>query len=130
MSIFFRAARAIFLSIEPAKIYWVGKGGKSKFFSLDNTLSIIRGQFATDNSPVKPFIIHYFPEHNLQAIFPSEQFRKYGTPQNAGCYVNLKNMEEQVDLEFPNVDELENFLIIIEHLHSTITVGAEGKLET
>jgi hypothetical protein len=54
-----RAARSIFLSVEtPQRLYWVGKGGKSKTFQLDSTLLINRGQFATGTTPVRALTRH------------------------------------------------------------------------
>jgi hypothetical protein len=43
--------------------------------------------------------------------------------------VSLRNSNTQIDLEFASPDQLENFLIIVEHLHSTATMESETQEE-
>lgn len=56
----FSAARTIFLNIEPKRLYWVGKGGRSSIFELEPNLVINRGRFGSEGNPVSIYLYYLF----------------------------------------------------------------------
>lgn len=51
----YSAARTVFVNLDPKRLYWVGKGGRSSEFDLESNLVINRGRFGTEGNPVSLF---------------------------------------------------------------------------
>jgi hypothetical protein len=71
------SARTLVLSTDPLELFWVGKGGKRNQINLNCVMAVRTGFLPSEGADVQA-------DH-----FPSEVFRKNGTPGNANLYVSL-----------------------------------------